>query len=889
MNYMLVRHVAPMAALLASSAALAGAPSGFTEEAQSRGLSYLTVQDPMFFAEDWGTGLAFADLDDDGDADVVVVGRPDAVVGIFENTGGAFISRSVQNGVAPVPSATGVIAGDYDRDGDLDLFISAGRSYLFFPNDPTPNRLLRNEGGFMFTDVTVAAGLDDDGPAYGCAWSDFDTDGWLDLYVANRFTPNRLFRNLGDGTFEDVAVSLGVDRDEDPTFQASFFDFDRDGDADLYLATDRGEECDEWKNHLFENVGGTFVNITEDSGTEACIGSMCIALGDFEGNGFQDIYVTNTVAGNVLLMNQGDGTFAREEVAAGVVSNALGWGAHFFDYDHDTILDLYVCNIVGSSPDARNRLYKHDGTWPAVDVSTALGVDVESYSFAVASADIDTDGDLDLAVVSHGDPLRLFINHEGAGGNWVRGDLIGEGPQRYAIGGRVDVVIGETMQQREVIAGNNYLSQNELVVHFGLGDAPLIDEIVMSWPSGTTRTLTSMPVNQTWRLYPPDKLGDSDGDGDRDAVDLGVFTACSGPHDPGSITPGCEVMDYEGDGDVDEFDFAVFLSDVVDQGDCNGNKIPDFEEVFADPDLDENHDGIIDVCSCVVRSDCADRDLDGIRDDPCIWWDCSNGLCQETPILFSDLGGAFGACAPDGAVDGNDRFHALNCFSNTGMRPPPSSYECEDDAPAAVNVDGSGFQAPCTPDGVCDANDAFTTLNIFSGALSCSCGAGPAPAPVVFLPPAAIELRAADLRVRGSQLVVVSAFLEHDVADLRGYQLHIDTYGGNRGSLELVDMAVEDRSDAVFAQRPAWHAFNVERQQMLAGVDDSGVFAPAGAYMATFVFKASRDALGLFGIELRGQQGDPEGRSMLFPTTPHARKAVRDDAHVRVRVTAEDR
>ncbi len=570
------------AAVLSASELVAAGPVAFTEEAQARGIVYVPTQQ-----QGWGQGVAFVDLDEDGDPDVVTLGDGLAELGLYENDGsGYFTSRWAASGIGLVPDTSGVSAGDYDRDGDLDLHIS---------RYDAPDLLLRNDGGFQFVDVAAAAGVDVSGAGHGCAWADFDNDGWLDLYLADRSSPNRLFRNLGNGTFQDVAVALGVDRGLDPTFQAAFFDYDRDGDADLYLATDKGLGCVDYRNHFFENVGGAFVEITDSSGTEACLDSMCVAIGDFDGNRYLDLYVTNTESGNALLMNQGIGPFVRQEGMANVASYAVGWGAVFFDYDNDGHLDLYVCNMGDN-----NRLYRHDGTWPCTDAGASMGVDTGGLSYATAVADVDGDGDLDLLVQNRAEPIRLFINHEGQTRRWSKFDVVGEGPARYAVGANVDVRVGSVWRQREVIAGCNYKSQNELALHFGLNNALVMDEIQVLWPGGTARTLFNLPSNETWTLYPPDKLGDGDFDGDRDLDDFFVFAECMPTGTAEPVQPGCEMMDYDGDGSVDPDDIDPFLAAFdTPLGDCNLNGVLDLKEILLDPSRDANGDGVMDLCLTV--------------------------------------------------------------------------------------------------------------------------------------------------------------------------------------------------------------------------------------------------------------------------------------------------
>ena len=553
--------------LLCGALVAHGAPLPFTEEAIARGIDYTVEQTDTF-----GCGLAFADLDGDGDPDLITLGKTTTgsldqwTAGIYENDGaGFFTNRSAGSGIPKMTLATGITAADYDGDGDLDLY---------FSNWLLPNALMRNDGGFVFTDVSQTAGVDDIGAGSGCGWGDIDNDGRLDVYLPNRtatnlpnppFPPsqeqNRLYHNLGDGTFEDLGPALDVVDDEARSFQGAFFDYDRDGDADLYLANDKGfsSGC-AWRNRLWQNTGGTFLDVSQYSGTDGCIDAMCIAIGDFDDNLFPDIYVTNQPVGNVLYLNQGDGTFLEFAEQAKVASYEVGWGSAFFDYDNDGHLDLYVCNH--SAP---NRLYEFDGRWPAVDMAAALGVtaDGPGLSFCVATADIDNDGDLDLAVSNRStalasDRIRLFINHEGQRKHWIKFNVIGQGQNVFGVGAQVDIRAGGNWRMSEVIAGSGFKSQNDMTRHFGLGDATLVDEIRVAWPGGTTRTIYNVAADQTYPLFPPGRLGDSDADGNIDTDDLNVFVAVLVGTET-SISP-VAVNDFNGDGSVDGQDIPPFVS-----------------------------------------------------------------------------------------------------------------------------------------------------------------------------------------------------------------------------------------------------------------------------------------------------------------------------------------
>jgi len=532
--------------LSAMAAPVAGGQTAFTDEAVERGLSYVVTND----SDQFGAGVALVDLDGDGDPDCILTGRDDGAIGLYENNGeGVFIDRSADSGLGDSILHSGVAAADYDGDGDLDLYVT-----LLGETD----RLYRNEGGFEFTDVTHAAGILAGGMGMGAAWGDYDNDGYLDLYVCNRTgysadpTPNRLYHNLGDGTFEEVAAMLGVEDDDAPTLLCTWLDYDEDGDADLYLGTDKGSGPNE-DNALFQNQGdGTFIEVTEETNTAANVDCMGIGVGDFDNDGGKDLYVTNVPLGNVLLMSNGDGPFVDRTIEAGVGSYEIGWGCAFFDYDHDMINDLYVCNML-----APNRFYRHQGSFPTEDIGPACGIADEETSFCMALGDVDMDGDVDLLVQSRDVNVRLYINRKGHLRSGAKLNVVGQGPNTHAVGATLKIHAGGVVQTREIHAGANYKSDNERVVHVGLAGEAMIDAIDVLWPGGTRRTIRNMPANETWNLYPPELLGDGNGDGQIDREDLLLAIQCYTGPGPGNLRPGCEIFDMDGDGDVDRDDLAA--------------------------------------------------------------------------------------------------------------------------------------------------------------------------------------------------------------------------------------------------------------------------------------------------------------------------------------------
>jgi hypothetical protein len=278
---------------------------------------------------------------------------------------------------------------------------------------------------------------------------------------------------------------------------------------------------------------------------------------------------------------------------------------------------------------------------------------------------------------------------------------------------------------------------------------------------------------------------------------------------------------------------------------------------------------IVVEAACAVAADCGDVDGDSVRDDACSWYACSGGACDVVAkTTQADLGGFNGACPPDTACDGNDRFHALNCFSDLTTQGAPG-YPCEPSPPAALNVDAGG-PASCALDGVCDGNDAFHALNCFEndwfdGSIGYQCTCPGAPA--ALLPPPVAATEHTGLILKGpavaapGEIVEVEVYLQDALTALRGYQLHLQARTGKAGVLQLLDIGVDRaRPDYAFATVPgAWSAFNRDVAQMVVGMDaPEGRPVPAGAYLATFTYRIPKDAAGTFAIEVLH---DPAGES----------------------------
>jgi hypothetical protein len=635
----------PTIAAIVSHTALGGGVAPSTDEAVQRGLTYVIQPysgSPNYAL--WGFGCGFSDLDGDGDLDIVVMGKAGGQVGIFENDGtGFFTDRSTASGLAAVLDASGLAIADYNGDGRPDLYITTRAS-------GTQNVLARNDGGFTFTNVAIAAQVNASGTSEGAAWGDYDGDGWLDLFVCQYSvigSPTshycRLYRNKGDGTFENVAPALGVNN-PGATFSATWFDYDRDGDVDLYIANDRGHLGPLFANNqLYRNEGdGTFFVTPLGNGANVGLWAMGIACGDFDGNGWPDLYCTNLpdenggLQGlNPLMLNQGDETFELILKGAGVEEYLMSWGARFDDFDNNGHLDLYVNNMIGGT----NGLFLNFGAFPVEDAAEAAGVQGNNgISFNAAVGDVDGDGDQDLLLNNYANNIQLFINHEGQQRQSVRFKLQGEHPNLEAIGGSVDVRVGDVWRFREIHSGGNGMkSNNEHVYHVGLDQAAQIDEAVITWPGGRiTRTLTNYAAGHTWTVYRPDQLGDVDGDGLSLAADFSAFVAALDQ----PVQVGQEMMDLDGNAIVNADDWDDFLAgyDGVIE-DCNQNSVIDLEEIVFNPAIDADGDARIDECSAG-----SPYDLNGDQ--------VVNGADLGQLLLSWGPCPAKGACPADFSADG---------------------------------------------------------------------------------------------------------------------------------------------------------------------------------------------------------------------------------------------
>lgn len=451
----------------------------------------------------WGPGTAAVDYDNDGCwMDIFVVGDGGLPNALYRNNGdGTFTDVAAEAGVANTPNGRGCVWFDYNNDGWRDLYVTCAG----------PNFLFENNGDCTFTDVSEYAGVADEKHGTGPVVADYDHNGWLDIYIANwgrapsLLNPNPapktnvLYRNRGDGTFEEVTGLAGV-ADDGIAWGAIFFDYNGDTWQDLFVANDHGPD------KLYRNLGdGTFADVSESSGIVTEIngrptGAMGLCVGDYDNDTDLDLFITNYDA-DLLWRNNGDGTFTNVAEAVGVANEGVGWYASFVDFDNDGWRDLYVVNgdVDGSQKTNRNRLY-HNQNGQFVDRADALNVTVDAVARGATTGDFDNDGDVDFYVVSNTgntllqndlDPGFPNSNHRRvqSKNRRIKIRLIGTASNRDGIGTRVTVKLGNHVQTQELICGTGFLGSDSLELEFGFGpESYQSGSITLAWPSGIVET-----------------------------------------------------------------------------------------------------------------------------------------------------------------------------------------------------------------------------------------------------------------------------------------------------------------------------------------------------------------------------------------------------------------
>lgn len=548
-------HVEGLTSVLRNELGASTTPIRFDDVTRQFGIAFrhFPAKRSSLIAEDMGSGLAWGDYDGDGFPDLFLVNfagpvLPGASVNreqgrarLYHNIRGErFEDVTEQAGIDFAGFGMGACWGDYDNDGDIDLYVTAfGENVLY-----------ENLGDGTFRDVTQRSGANDPRFSSGCSWSDYDRDGNLDLYVCNYVDfvfregdrslsdpqnaeqpytlnpsaynplPNSLFHNNGDGTFTDVARAAGVADAKGKSLSAAWMDMDNDGWPDLYVANDVS------LNGVFRNRGdGTFEDIGASSLAADYRSAMGLAVSDFDNDGDLDMFITHWIAQeNALYRNmligdkeataQSDLWYldAADQFGLGQIAlDMVGWAAGFVDFDNDGLRDLWMVNghtfekamgddrvLIPQPP----FIFWNRGPKRFVDVAAQSCPRLADpfVGRGGAEADFDRDGRVDLALAVHGGEPIILRNVSSPSGHWSRVILRQTSGNTYAIGARAYVTAGGVTQMAEVGSNPSYLSQGELALHLGLGRADRIDQLRIVWPDGSEETHGDLSVDAELRF-----------------------------------------------------------------------------------------------------------------------------------------------------------------------------------------------------------------------------------------------------------------------------------------------------------------------------------------------------------------------------------------------------
>ncbi len=438
-------------------------------------------------------GVVFLDVNNDGFLDIFLVNNSNQSKLWINNNGSGFIESSAIWGVNFTSPTRGISAADFNNDGYIDVMVGNWQtSIMLFKNTGTSFINFSTDAGVAFM-------------SYGGSvnWIDYNKDGKIDVLFANDGMPpryNYLFRNDNLISFTNVAFTSGL-IDSSSTLTLSSADYNNDGFPDLFLGTQSNPGFSTTGILYRNNGNGTFTDATIESGILTNYYTWGSEWGDFNNDGFMDLYLASTTGFNQLYKNNGNGTFTDVASSMGLDDMGQSYSCGWADIDNDGDLDLYVAK----GQNYADKMYRNDGT-TFTDISSAAGMGDLRHSSCISWGDINNDGFLDLYLNNNGSENRLYRN-SGNSNKWIILKLVGTNSNKSAIGTRVRIKTGSLNQIREVEGGSGGKGQNSLPIEFGIGTATFIDSLIVKWPSGLEQRFANVTPNVIYNLTEGQTIG----------------------------------------------------------------------------------------------------------------------------------------------------------------------------------------------------------------------------------------------------------------------------------------------------------------------------------------------------------------------------------------------
>ncbi len=445
-------------------------------------------------------GISLVDFNNDGWQDITLGTEDGQPISFYTNNGNNSFSQIGFN----IPDSSHqrhLVWVDTDNDQDLDLFVC---------NHLKPNKLYINDGNFNFSDQTSSSGIllgNDD--TYMATFGDLDNDGLLDLYISNHWhADSRVYKNLGNNQFSDISHLSGINNSGSLLFATAFFDFDKDGDLDVYKSNDKN-----FRNEMYRNEGNfLFTDVSGLYGVDIQVDAMGAAIGDLDNDGFSDIYIANSdrtqaqgnlLPGNNLLKNMFPDPFSNISNGSGTDYLAWCWGGSWTDFDNDGFLDIYVSNSNNGSPNGnkKNVLFFNNGDATFTAQSSGHMSSDDDISYATGTIDLNNDGLMDILVMNHDTvKTKIWNNNISNSNNYLKLELTGLQSNHKGVGSWIEVYTPIDTHYRYTHCGIGFQSQEGYNNHIGLGAVTTIDSVRVRWSSGIVDRIPSPSINQSISL-----------------------------------------------------------------------------------------------------------------------------------------------------------------------------------------------------------------------------------------------------------------------------------------------------------------------------------------------------------------------------------------------------